>query len=301
MAKSSQSNTTTHTSSRTTRYWRRTATPRPWWPWGLLPVIGLGVLFLFGALVMAPDIQAEVRQTVGQELNRAGADVGSIDASGQIIAARVAAGAPADGLLEAVGESTKCSTWAGLLRCPSVVTVTREAGSAEPVTESAPEAAPAIAATMPEPAEAVPASAPAETGGEIGVVDAAMPATSNATGCNAAFEKALAGTSVRFRTGSAEIDASSEQLLAELAGLAGNCDGMLTIAGHTDDRGDAAMNKALSQARAESVRDALRTLGIDADRVSAVGFGEEQPVADNMTPEGRATNRRITISVDTTE
>mgnify|MGYP002064154405 CR=1 FL=1 len=58
------------------------------------------------------------------------------------------------------------------------------------------------------------------------------------------------------------------------------------------------MNQALSEARAQSVRDALAGMGIDAGRLSAVGFGESQPVADNSTADGRAKNRRIVITVD---
>ena len=76
---------------------------------------------------------------------------------------------------------------------------------------------------------------------------------------------------------------------------------MLTIEGHTDSRGDADMNEALSRARAQAVRDALAQLGIDGERMSAVGYGETQPIADNATSEGRARNRRIAIVVDTNE
>ena len=69
-----------------------------------------------------------------------------------------------------------------------------------------------------------------------------------------------------------------------------------TIEGHTDNVGDAAMNRKLSQKRAESVLKYLvEKLGVDAKRLTAVGYGEERPIADNATAEGRQKNRRVDI------
>jgi outer membrane protein OmpA-like peptidoglycan-associated protein len=119
--------------------------------------------------------------------------------------------------------------------------------------------------------------------------------------CNKQFDDILSNVTVRFQTSSALIDAGNEELLQRLAELAQSCQGKLSIEGHTDSRGDAAMNKALSLARASSVRDALAQLGVDADRVTATGFGATQPVADNATADGRAKNRRIAITIDETE
>ena len=119
--------------------------------------------------------------------------------------------------------------------------------------------------------------------------------------CNEEFGEILSSATVRFQTGSALIDAGNEELLQRLAELAQACPGKLTIEGHTDGRGDAEMNKALSLARASAVRDALAELGVDADRVTATGFGETQPIADNATADGRAQNRRIAITIDETD
>ena len=66
------------------------------------------------------------------------------------------------------------------------------------------------------------------------------------------------------------------------------------IEGHADYRGRQAYNQALSERRAASVRDYLVAGGIDADRLSTVGYGETRPVADNDTPEGQQQNRRAT-------
>ena len=71
----------------------------------------------------------------------------------------------------------------------------------------------------------------------------------------------------------------------------------VTIEGHTDNRGSANLNQALSQQRAEAVRAALIEEGVDPARLTAVGLGMDQPVADNATSEGRARNRRVEIIV----
>ena len=72
-----------------------------------------------------------------------------------------------------------------------------------------------------------------------------------------------------------------------------------TVEGHTDSTGNAAYNQKLSERRAAAVRDTLvNQYGVEADRVNAVGYGKDRPVADNATNEGRAINRRVEASVE---
>ena len=72
------------------------------------------------------------------------------------------------------------------------------------------------------------------------------------------------------------------------------------IEGHTDNVGSAALNKGLSQRRAEAVRDYLiKNYSIDPNRIKAVGYGSERPVADNATAEGRKMNRRTEAAIET--
>jgi outer membrane protein OmpA-like peptidoglycan-associated protein len=71
----------------------------------------------------------------------------------------------------------------------------------------------------------------------------------------------------------------------------------IEIGGHTDNTGDAAKNKTLSLNRAKAVKDYLVKAGIDATRMSAVGYGDAIPIADNSTPEGRSQNRRTVFKV----
>lgn len=69
----------------------------------------------------------------------------------------------------------------------------------------------------------------------------------------------------------------------------------IEVAGHTDNRGSDDYNMKLSQQRAETVRDYLISKGIAADRLTAKGYGETKPVADNATEEGRFKNRRVEL------
>ena len=67
--------------------------------------------------------------------------------------------------------------------------------------------------------------------------------------------------------------------------------------GHTDSIGSDAYNQALSDKRANAVRDYLVSKGISANRLNAIGKGELDPVASNETPEGRAQNRRVELNI----
>jgi len=89
----------------------------------------------------------------------------------------------------------------------------------------------------------------------------------------------------------------TDAALTQVAGLLRSQPGLrLRVEGHTDSQGDDAYNLALSQRRAAEVRQALiERYGIDPARLAAQGLGEEQPVADNATPEGRARNRRVEL------
>lgn len=106
------------------------------------------------------------------------------------------------------------------------------------------------------------------------------------------------GTEVVFRPSSADIDARSTGVLGEVADLlAHNPQIRVQVQGHTDNSGDAATNRVLSQRRADSVRQWLINAGIDASRIEAKGFGDEQPLVPNLTPESRARNRRVQFTL----
>jgi OOP family OmpA-OmpF porin len=72
----------------------------------------------------------------------------------------------------------------------------------------------------------------------------------------------------------------------------------ITDVGHTDAKGSAASNQQLSENRANAVRTFLSKEGVPADRLSTVGMGESEPIADNETTEGRANNRRVELIIE---
>lgn len=118
--------------------------------------------------------------------------------------------------------------------------------------------------------------------------------TVNAYGC-AKEEKAEIRVNVEFASGKAVIAQAYHDQLKSLADFL-NTHKRTTavIEGHTDSSGPAALNKKLSQARAESVKDYLiKKFGIESRRLSASGLGAEKPISDNKTVDGKARNRRV--------
>jgi len=103
---------------------------------------------------------------------------------------------------------------------------------------------------------------------------------------------------VLFDTSKSDLRAPAREALAKLSGIILNYPSLqLAIEGHTDSVGSAEYNQALSEKRADAVRDYLVSQGVDASKLSAQGLGKYHPVADNSTPAGRKKNRRVEIIV----
>ncbi len=103
---------------------------------------------------------------------------------------------------------------------------------------------------------------------------------------------------VLFDTGLATLKASSDKALNDLVAVMKLKNALvIEIAGHTDNTGTAAVNLKLSQDRADAVRNYLIKKGISAKRVTAKGYGDTQPVADNTTEAGKAKNRRTEVRI----
>lgn len=101
---------------------------------------------------------------------------------------------------------------------------------------------------------------------------------------------------INFDTGKSMIKPESGPIIEQIASLLkDNADLKLSVEGHTDNVGTPQSNKTLSEERAKSVVAAVVELGVDAGRLTAVGWGQEKPVADNRTEDGRAKNRRVEI------
>ena len=116
--------------------------------------------------------------------------------------------------------------------------------------------------------------------------------------CQQNFDTLLSSNEINFATNSSDIDASSNRLLSDLIEVANQCpEAKIEIGGHTDSSGSDDYNLRLSQARASSVMSYLINNGVDDRRLSAVGYGETNPITDNESDEGKAKNRKIEFNV----
>jgi len=105
--------------------------------------------------------------------------------------------------------------------------------------------------------------------------------------------------SVLFASNKSELLPSAQDRLGKVAdALLSTKERKLTVEGHTDSRGTAAHNQELSQRRADAVRSYLISRGYPGDLILAQGIGENRPIADNKSAEGRANNRRVEIIVN---
>jgi outer membrane protein OmpA-like peptidoglycan-associated protein len=100
---------------------------------------------------------------------------------------------------------------------------------------------------------------------------------------------------ILFDTGKSIIKSESQSIIDEIYKLLSTSDLKVSIEGHTDNVGNAVDNKKLSDSRAKSVLNALVAKGIKTDRLTSVGWGQEKPVADNRSEDGRVKNRRVEI------
>ena len=101
---------------------------------------------------------------------------------------------------------------------------------------------------------------------------------------------------IQFDTGKWDLKADGTATVAEIAKMLKASPNLrISIEGHTDNVGQAPANKQLSERRAQSVMGAVLATGIASQRVAAAGFGQEKPIADNRSEEGRAKNRRVEL------
>lgn len=131
------------------------------------------------------------------------------------------------------------------------------------------------------------------------VVEPVIATTQELAQCQAATDAILAKSTVVFLPNSDELDATGDGVVAQLVQAMLPCaTGTLRaeIGGHTDTSGDADKNLTLSQLRADRVRAALINAGLPDGMLTAKGYGSAQPISENETAEGRAKNRRTTVS-----
>jgi OmpA-OmpF porin, OOP family len=101
---------------------------------------------------------------------------------------------------------------------------------------------------------------------------------------------------INFETGRSEIKQESQQVIEQIREtLSANPTLKISIEGHTDNAGNSASNQTLSENRAKSVMNALLASKIDKGRMTAKGWGQTKPIADNTSEDGKAKNRRVEI------
>jgi outer membrane protein OmpA-like peptidoglycan-associated protein len=101
---------------------------------------------------------------------------------------------------------------------------------------------------------------------------------------------------INFDTGKSIIKPESKAIIEQIVQmLKANPDLKISVEGHTDNVGNPKSNKVLSDERARAVVTAIVAQGIDAKCLSAVGYGQDKPIADNKTEDGRAKNRRVEL------
>ena len=186
---------------------------------------------------------------------------------------------------------------------PSATTVAQapSTNAAAPTAEKEPAiAAPMVTQTpttnaTPKARENKPATKPDEATSEPNAKATAELTSLKADSSKKDLVAALNGSVINFGSGSAELPASGATFLqnaaADLKQMPAGY--RLEIAGYTDNTGAAAVNVALSQRRADAVREALVKSGANADVLVAKGYGSADPIASNDTPDGRLRNRRI--------
>jgi len=110
------------------------------------------------------------------------------------------------------------------------------------------------------------------------------------------LQKAMQG--IEFETGKAKIKKKSYALLDKIAVIfIENENYRIEVQGHTDNTGKASANKKISEQRAKEVMKYMEKKGVPAERMTAVGYGQEQPIADNKTKAGRQKNRRVEFKI----
>jgi outer membrane protein OmpA-like peptidoglycan-associated protein len=101
---------------------------------------------------------------------------------------------------------------------------------------------------------------------------------------------------INFDTGKSVVKPESQPIIEQIVQmLKSNPDLKIGVEGHTDNVGTPASNKTLSEARAKSVVSSIVAQGITAERLSPAGYGQDKPIGDNNTDEGRAKNRRVEL------
>ncbi len=275
-------------------------------------VLGLSGLALLGAVGLyktLPEIERGVRSKVTRTLADKGLDDVRARVDGQTVTLTAMDNDPESKAKlarakAAIAEINDGQKWATVVAKIDVGPVVNSAPDATPKSTLAAADAPMAAAGMDAPVAIVGEKAtsidamsndrPAVAGAEP------MPISNNAAqGCEERVYKAMGTRKFSYVFGGYDLTPDSQPVLDDVYKVLSSCPSTvkITVAGYTDNAGDAVANQLISKARAQAAADALVKRGLPAERVAAAGYGAASPIADNSTPEGRAENRRVVILV----
>ncbi len=267
---------------------------------------GLAVLTAVGLYTTLPGVEREVRQKVLRTLDDKGLDDVRAKVDGQTVTLTAMDNDPASAGKLAQAKAAVSSIDNSAVNANAqwlTGTVTHVHVGDVPQT---------VSAVVPKavlPVQAV-ASAPTVYGERATTIDSAaerpsvagqdMPISSNAAqGCEERILQTMGDRKLNYVFGTYQLAPESNAVLDDVYKVMANCPGTVkvTVAGYTDNAGDATANQLISKARAQAAADALVARGFDAGRIDVKGYGATSPVADNSTPDGRAANRRVVFLV----
>jgi outer membrane protein OmpA-like peptidoglycan-associated protein len=269
----------------------------------LVGLTGLAALTAVGLYTTLPGVERDVRQKVLRTLDDKGLDDVRAKVDGQSVTLTAMDNDPASAgkLAQAKAAISNIGNASGNANAQWLTgTVTHVHVGDVPQT---------VAAKTLPPVTAV-AGAPVVSGERATTIDSAaerpsvagmdMPISTNAAqGCEERILRAMGDRKVSYTFGTYQLAPESDAVLDDVYKVVAKCPAnvKVTVAGYTDNAGDATANQLISKARAQAVADALVARGFDSGRVDVKGYGAASPVADNSTPDGRAANRRVVFLV----
>lgn len=279
-------------SQQTRRYIRRIrGAGLPFYPFGLIPALGLFFISLFAFFPFASFWVERVAKDSAQIAVRDGGEGwAEVSASGQWVtlkgdAPNAESAVKAVRLIRGASASTSFGKAKPVTRVIDRSEIAVETNTIENVDQPADTDEEAPEAVTPTPSTIAP------------VIDRVATEAETVAECDQSIRALFIESKLKFASSSARIEPESAPLLDRLARTLQSCNLDVTIEGHTDSTGSASVNRELSLARAQAVRDALVIRGVPINQLLARGYGADRPIASNDTREGRDQNRRIEFNV----